>query len=56
MSTHSSVCAHVHDVQDFTASDVNERLLAAKKSNVAQAARALRRCVNKSTSWCSEAE
>ena len=31
MSTHSSVCAHVHDVQDFTASDVNERLLAAKE-------------------------
>lgn len=31
MSTHSSVCAHIHDVQDFTASDVNERLLAAKE-------------------------
>ena len=31
MSTHSSVCAPVHDVPDFTASNVNERLLAAKK-------------------------
>lgn len=31
MSTHSSICAHVHDVQDFTPSDVDERLVAAKE-------------------------
>lgn len=31
MSTHSSICAHVHDVQDFTPFDVNERLVAAKE-------------------------
>ena len=39
MSNHSSVCAHVHDVQDFTPSDVNERLMAAKEQCRASGAR-----------------
>ena len=39
MSNHSSVCAHIHDVQDFTPSDVNERLMAAKEQCCASGAR-----------------
>ena len=39
MSNHSSVCAHIHDVQDFTPSDVNERLMAAKEQCRASGAR-----------------
>lgn len=31
MSTRLSVCAHLHDVQDFTPHDVTERLMAAKE-------------------------
>ncbi|MBF0659347.1 transcriptional repressor [Psychrobacter sp. NG25] len=31
MSTHSSVCEHLHDAQDFTPHDVLERLAAAKE-------------------------
>ena len=31
MSTHLSVCDHLHDVQDFTPHDVTERLTAAKE-------------------------
>ena len=39
MSSHSPVCDHVHDVQDFTPSDVNERLMAAKEQCRASGAR-----------------
>ena len=31
MSTHASICSHLHDVQDFTPFDVNQRLIAAKE-------------------------
>ena len=31
MSTHASICSHLHDVQDFTPVDVHERLIAAKE-------------------------
>lgn len=31
MTTHSSVCSHLHDLQDFTPSDVHERVMAAKE-------------------------
>ena len=39
MSSHSPVCDHVHDVQDFTPSDVNERLMDAKEQCRASGAR-----------------